>query len=315
MARGSQVASDLVQPFQVERAGLGGRLVRLGPSLSTMLARHNYPPEVATLLAEAIVLSALLASTVKYDGVFTLQAKGEGPVTIVVADQTSEGVLRGYAQFDADAVAQARDAWRGGDGWDVGAAPPVQALLGRGHLAFTADQGPDTERYQGIVELSGATLTDCVHHYFRQSEQIDAAIKVGVLGKPGGAWSAGAIMVRRLPGEGPFAEFRSAESEEGWREAVTLMSTVTAEELTDPELIPHALLYRLFQEPGVRVFQPRGLIAGCRCSRERVERTLAAFPRKEVLDLMEDGRISVRCEFCGESYDFDADALDELFTA
>jgi molecular chaperone Hsp33 len=194
----------------------------------------------------------------------------------------------------------------------------VPALIGEGHLAFTVDQGQDTERYQGIVALEGSTLTECIHHYFRQSEQIDAAIKLAVSRvEVAGAlrWQGGAILIQRLPGEGRQAQLTRAEADEGWREAVTLMGSARADEITDPALAPDRLLYRLFHEPGVRAFETRALRAACRCSRERVVRTLAAFPRDEILAMMEDGRIDVRCEFCGESYGFDRDALEALFAA
>ncbi|MDH3241233.1 MAG: Hsp33 family molecular chaperone HslO [Alphaproteobacteria bacterium] len=312
---GPTIATDLVIPYQVERAGLRGRFLRVGPLLNRILERHGYPLPVALLVAETVVLTALLGSTLKFEGAFTLQAHGKGPVWLIVADMTSDGELRAYAQFSRKAVAEI-DA----------AAACLPVLLGQGHLAFTADQGPEKERYQGIVGLEGTTLTECVHHYFRQSEQIQAAIRVGVTrpeaasggGGTATGWRAGAIMVQRLPGEGPrpdiAAEINAEEDEENWREAVTLMASVTDEELGNPRLPPDRLLYRLFHEPGVRMFQPRGLVDGCRCSRERVAGTLLTFPKSELLDMMDDGVVSVKCEFCGEDYIFDEPALEALFS-
>lgn len=297
---------NVVLPFQVESAALRGRFVRLGTLLTDVLGRHDYPEPVAGLLAELTVLTTLLGSALKFDGVFTLQTSGKGPVSILVADMTSDGDVRAYAQFNGERLA-ARDL-------DLS---PVPALLGEGHLAFTVDQGPDTERYQGIVALEGSTLTDCIHHYFRQSEQVDAAIKVAVrrAGEGDAArWRGGAIMVQRLPGEGPAPELSRAETEESWREAVTLMGSARSDELMDPALPPDRLLYRLFHEPGVRAFPLHEVRAGCRCSRDRVARTLGAFPREEILDLMEAGAVSVRCEFCGARYDFDRAAVDALFS-
>ncbi len=298
-------ADNLILPFQVESAALRGRFVRTGPLVTEALSRHNYPEPVALLLAELLVLTTLLGSALKFDGVFTLQTTGKGPVSILVADMTSEGDLRAYAQFDRDRL-------------DVPgpSLSPVPALLGEGHLAFTVDQGPDTERYQGIVALEGSTLTDCIHHYFRQSEQIDAAIKVALTHTPEDGitrWQAGGIMIQRLPGEGPAPELTRADADESWRDAVTLMGSSRPDELTDPALAPDQLLYRLFHEPGVRAFPCQLVRAGCRCSRDRVARTLEAFPREEVMDLMDDGIVAVRCEFCGENYDFDRAQLDALF--
>jgi molecular chaperone Hsp33 len=311
---GAMIATDLVSPYQVERAGLRGRFLRVGPLLNRILERHRYPEPVSLLVAETLVLTGLLASTLKYEGAFTLQAHGKGPVRLVVADMTSDGELRAYAQFDRKAVAEI----------DIQAAC-LPVLLGQGHLAFTADQGAEKDRYQGIVGLEGTTLTECVHHYFHQSEQIQAAIRVGVIRPEEGeteadaatGWRAGAIMIQRLPGEGPrpdiVADLNAEEDEENWREAVTLMASVTDEELANPRLTPDRLLYRLFHEPGVRMFQPRGLVDGCRCSRERVAGTLVTFPKSELFDMMDDGVVSVKCEFCGEDYVFDEPALEALF--
>ncbi|MGE0653385.1 MAG: Hsp33 family molecular chaperone HslO [Alphaproteobacteria bacterium] len=300
------LAEDLVLPFRVERTGLRGRFVRVGPLLTEILSRHDYPAAVSHILAELIVLTATLGSALKYDGIFTLQTSGDGPVSILVADMTSAGALRAYAQFDAGRVAALAE------GPDLS---PVPALIGQGHLAFTVDQGQDTERYQGIVALEGSTLTDCIHHYFRQSEQIDAAIKLAVTQDEGDRWRGGAIMVQRLPDEGGAPEMNRGQTDEDWREVVTLMGSARTDEITSPSLAPDRLLYRLFHEPGVRAFAPQPVSAGCRCSRRRVARTLAAFPREEILALMEDNAVSVRCEFCGADYAFDRGAIEALFAA
>lgn len=306
MATGPELSADFVVPFQVERAALRGRIVRLGPLLDEIVSRHAYPRSVSLLLAELVTLTATLASALKYEGVFTLQISGKGPVSILVADMTSTGDLRAYAQFDADAVAAVADG---------PVLSPVSGLLGTGHLAFTVDQGADTERYQGIVALEGNTLTDCIHHYFRQSEQLDAAIKVAVEGGEGMPWRSGAIMIQRLPGEARADELTRAEADEAWREAVALMGSARAEEMTDPALAPERLLFRLFHEPGVRAYESVALRAGCRCSRARVERTLSSFPREEVVALIEDDAVRVKCEFCGTDYAFDRAAIDALFAA
>src|SRR5215468_639260 len=223
-----QIPIDQVQPFQIERGGTRGRLVRLGPLIDTVLAQHDYPEPVALLLAEMLSLAAALASALKFDGVFTLQTKGDGPVRLMVADVTSGGDVRGYAQFDAARLA----ALTAG----AGAGLSVPRLLGAGHLAFTVDQGEHTERYQGIVELTGATLVECIHHYFRQSEQLEAGIKLAVAADRG--WHAGVLMLQRLPGEGlEEAEDADLESaDDGWRRALALMASATSAELTDPRL-------------------------------------------------------------------------------
>jgi molecular chaperone Hsp33 len=286
------VPDDLIQPFKIEGQAVRGRLVRLGPLIHTVLDRHQYPPEVAELLGEMVALAAGLAGALKYDGVFTLQTKGDGPVRLMVADVTSEGDVRGYAQFDAERLAAVTSAAGGGS-------LSVPKLLGAGYLAFTVDQGSHTERYQGIVELTGATLADCVHHYFRQSEQLDSVVKVAA-GRATGGWRAGALMLQRLPPAPGAAD----EVEDGWRRALAFMASSTEAELLDERLGPNELLYRLFHEDGVRVFTQAKLRPGCRCSRERVERVLRSLPVAELESFKIDGLIIVTCEFCSARYEF-----------
>jgi len=300
-----RIADDVAQPFQVDPFRLRGRLVRLGPVLDRILTRHDYPAPVATLLGEAIALAISLSGALKYDGVFTLQTKGDGPIRLLVADVTTAGAVRGYAQFDAAKLAQL----------DPDARLSVPRLLGAGYLALTVDQGEHTERYQGIVALEGATLAECVHHYFHQSEQVEAGIKVAVGQHPGPdgrpQWRGGALMIERLPKDDGAAAAREAE-DEGWRRAVVLMATSTADELLDPDLAPEALLFRLFHEEGVRAYRPHALAAQCRCSRERVERMLTALPPRDLMDLAVDGKLVVTCEFCNATYSFDEDAVTAI---
>lgn len=296
---------DLVQPFQIEASRLRGRFVRLGAELDGILSRHAYPDPVAHILAETLSLAVLLASMLKYEGIFTLQTKGDGPVRLMVADVTSVGDVRAYAQFDADAVAKATD---------DAAIAPAPALLGKGHIAFTVDQGAHTDRYQGIVELYGKTLADCVQHYFRQSEQIDTGISVAV-DNPDGVWRAGAIMVQRLPEEGGVPA-PASDTEDDWRRAMVLLTTLTGDELSNPGLSPSDVLFRVFHEDGVRVWPARPLRFGCRCSRERVEGMLAQLPRAEVEDLkLDDGRVEVVCQFCSSAYHFDDADLQRVYGA
>jgi molecular chaperone Hsp33 len=292
------IADDLVEPFEIEPFQLRGRLVRLGPTLDSIVKRHDYPPAVGTVLGEAIALAVALSSTLKYDGVFTLQTKGDGPIRLLVADVTTGGAVRGYAQYDPAKLAEVAAS---------GGAASVPRLLGAGYLAFTVDQGEDTERYQGIVALEGATLAECVHHYFRQSEQIAAGIKVAVDRDAQGAWRGGCLLIQKLP-DGERSEFLGTreELEDGWRRALILMGSATSQELTDPELAPEDLLFRLFHEDGVRVFRTHAVRAECRCSRERIDRVLRSLPFEERQDLGEaDGSMTVTCQFCNASYRFE----------
>ena len=299
---GGRQADDIVQPFQIEGPGLRGRLVRLGPAVDTVLKRHDYAPPVAALLAETLALAVALAAALKYEGIFTLQIKGDGPVSMIVADVASDGALRGYAEVRADLPPEP----------DILAAP-VPRLVGTGHLAFTVDQGEHTERYQGIVELAGTSLTDCVHHYFRQSEQFGAAMRLSAGRNSAGLWRAGAMMLQRLPDHEPI--IAREERDEAWHRAVILMDSVTGEELLDRELAPADLLFRLFHEDGVRVFNQQKLAFGCRCSRNRAARILGSLPRSEIESLFVDGRITVTCQFCNTTEAFDADEIAALYDA
>ncbi|HEV2677572.1 MAG TPA: Hsp33 family molecular chaperone [Aliidongia sp.] len=304
---------DLILPFQIEATALRGRLVRFNTAVDKIITQHGYPDAVASLLCEAVTLAGLLAGALKYDGVFTLQTKGEGAVRLIVADVTSSGAVRGYAQYDAEGVAAAAAL----DG------PPVPRLLGSGYLAFTVDQGDDNERYQGIVALEGGTLAECAAHYFAQSEQIATGIKLAVTrgtpdaeGKPG-PWRAGGIMLQRLPTEGGEAENepeREEETEdEGWNRALSFLGSCSSAELTDPALPAEDLLFRLFHEDGVRAWPAQRLQALCRCSRERISRVLRSLPREELVGLEVDGKVSVNCEFCSTDYDFTPAQIEALF--
>jgi molecular chaperone Hsp33 len=296
---------DLVQPFQIEPFSLRGRLVRLGPTIDRILSQHAYPEPVAAMLGEAITLAVVLAGALKYDGIFTLQTKGDGPIRLMVADVSTAGALRGYAQYDAAKL----EAALSGAG---PAMPSVPGLVGSGYIAFTVDQGEDTDRYQAIVELAGGTLAECAQHYFRQSEQIQAGIKlsVGRAGR-GGTWRGGGLMLQRVPPEGGYGVIAD-DVEDGWRRSMVLMSSATAEELVDPDLSPRRLLYRLFHEDGVRVYDTHPLEARCRCSRERIEGVLRLFSTDEIEDMRKEGVTTVTCQFCNQSYFFDEADLDRL---
>lgn len=290
---------DFVQTFQIEGLDVRGRLVRLDETAAGAIGGHGYPAPLARLVGETMVLSAILGSALKYDGVFTLQAQGNGPVGLIMADMTSEGGMRAYANLK-DEVAL-----------DAISGVSIPQMIGAGHLAFTVDQGPDTERYQGITDLNGATMAECAQNYFRQSEQLETAIVI--VSSPvenGTAPTAAGLMVQRLPAESSNG---SDDDDDAWRRAVVLMSSIKAEELLDPALGPDQLLFRLYHEDGVRMFEPRPVKHACRCSEARVRRTLLSFPKAEIADMAEDGRITVTCEFCRTDYVYGLDEIDALY--
>ncbi|MBV8193672.1 MAG: Hsp33 family molecular chaperone HslO [Alphaproteobacteria bacterium] len=306
---------DQVLPFQLDALGVRGRLVRLGPALDAVIERHGYPLAVARPLAEAMVLCATLASSLKYDGIFTLQISGDGPIRLLVTDLTTDGALRGYAQFDSWKLAIAL-------GGGAGEAPEgyVPKLFGHGRLSFTVDQGQHTERYQGIVPLEGSTLADCAHTYFRQSEQLPTGLKVAAERIVDGGtahWRAASLMVQQMPefDAGRLDEDRE-QREDDWRKAVILMASATEAEMLDPGLPSTTLLHRLFHAEQPRVFNRRVLAARCRCSRERIDRVLRSIKRQELDDLRDaSGRVAVKCEFCSTEYAYDDRDLDRIYAS
>lgn len=291
---------DLVQTFQLEASALRGRLVRLGPVMDLILHQHAYPSAVGHLLAEAIVIAAALGTALKYEGIFTFQAKGDGPVRMLVVDVTHEGGLRAYAQVK--------------EGHDFTDAKADTGLLGKGYLAFTVDQKNKDDRYQGIVTLEGGTLSEAVQHYFRQSEQLPSGIVAAVHQDAHGRWRGGCLMVQQMPREGGIAHVSDTALEDDWYRAMTLMGTTKPEELTDRLLGANELLYRLFHEEGVRVYEPHTFRHECRCSEQRVTNMLRALPRAEIELLADDGIVSVTCEFCNRHYKFNEIELEKLYT-
>ena len=287
------IADNLIQPFHLAGGRVRGQLVRLGETVDTILKSHDYPEPVLEILGEALALTSLLSATLKFDGIFTLQTQSSGPVSLMVADFRTGGHLRAMAKFDGPAMAALAETDR----------PNLRQLLGTGHLAFTVDQGDDTERYQGIVELDGSSLVECAQAYFKQSEQLATVIALAARHGENG-WRAGGLMLQRMPGEQAHLELVD-EDFEAWHTATVLMNSARPEELVDPNLTGSELLYRLFHEDGVWVHDTRALVPQCRCSRQRVENVLRSFPREEITDMAEDGTVVVTCEFCNSSYRFD----------
>ena len=305
---------DAVLPFEVDSLDLRGRLSRLGPALDEILTKHDYPAPVGKLLGEAIVLATLLGSALKFDGRFLLQTQTDGPVSFLIVDFQAPDRLRAYARYDAGRLK---------DGQDSG------ALLGKGHLAMTIDQGPDMSRYQGLVALDGGNLEDAAHEYFLRSEQIPTRVRLAV-GEEwrGGAgdgpkhrWRAGGMLLQFLPkaperarqpdlhpGDAPEGVItHEVEEDDAWVEGQSLIGTVEDVELIDPDLSGERLLYRLFHERGVRVFAPLPMRAQCSCSRDAVSAMLKNFAPQDRADMVKDGKVVVTCEFCSSVYEFTPD--------
>ena len=312
---GPSSSDESALPFQLDALGVRGRLVRLGPALDAIIERHGYPLAVARPLAEAMVLCATLATALKYDGIFTLQIAGDGPIRLLVTDLTTDGALRGYAQFDSWKLAVALGAGRdeAPDGY-------VPKLFGRGRLTFTVDQGQHTQRYQGVVPLEGASLADCAHTYFRQSEQLPTGIKIATRRAvvDGTAhWRSAALMVQQMPElDAGRIHVDREQREDDWRRAVILMASATEAEMLDPGLPAETLLHRLFHQEQPRQFARRPFMARCRCSRERIDRVLRSIRREELDDLRDSsGKVAVKCEFCSTEYTYDDRDLDRIYAS
>jgi molecular chaperone Hsp33 len=300
---------DAVIPFEVNALDLRGRLTRMGPALDEILTKHDYPAPVGKLLGEAIVLTTLLGSSLKFDGRFILQTQTDGPVSFLIVDFQAPDRLRAYARYDVKRLAP---------GLDSG------ALLGKGHLAMTIDQGPDMSRYQGLVALDGGGLEEAAHEYFLRSEQIPTRVRIAVgeefRGGEGGKhrWRAGGLLMQFLPkaperarradlhpGDAPEGTApHTIDEDDAWVEGQSLIGTVEDLELIDPDLSGERLLYRLFHERGVRVFKPVSLQARCSCSREAVTSMLKSFESKDRAGMVKDGKVVVTCEFCSSVYEF-----------
>lgn len=295
----AEVVDDIVIPFAVEALSIRGRLVRLSAAVDQLLKRHEYPESVSKLVAEAVTLAALLGSTLNLKGRFQLQTKTNGPVSMLLVDFDAPSNLRALARFDEARVAQAADS---------------EDLLGRGHMAFTIDPGGDMTRYQGVIALEGQGFEDAAHRYFERSEQIPTLVRLAVgesIAPRGRAWRAGGLIVQYLPastrrradfhqGDAPTGtEPHRVKEDDDWTEAQVRATTTEADELIDPTLSGERLLYRLFNERGVRVFEPTPLASVCRCSAEGVDAMLRSFPPEEVRHMIgDDGLIGVTCEFC-----------------
>ncbi len=313
-----KTGDDAILPFEVKPLGVRGRVVRLAGAINEIVGRHDYPRAVSALLAEAVALTTMLGSSLKFDGKLILQTKTDGPVDMLVADFATPGEIRAYAHYDEARVAALEE-----DG-----NPPSPDLLGKGHLALTIDQGRHMERYQGIVPLDGVSLSEAANVYFQQSEQLptDVRLAAGPIvarGKAGGEhWRAGGIMIQHLPAQGdPSAlpvhsgdvpegqEEEPLEEDENWVRARIFLATVEDHELLDPTLSPEALLFRLFHEDGVTVYPSSKVQRYCQCSRERVAEIVSQFSPDEIAEMVVDGKISATCEFCSTVYEFESEEL------
>lgn len=311
---------DQVVPFHVTELEVRGRAIQLGGMVNEILSRHKYPDTVSKLLGEVIVLTVLLGTSLKFDGKFIVQTQTNGPVSLLVVDFSTPDAIRAYAGFD-EAMLQAAV---------LKGETSSEQLLGKGTLAMTVDQGGVTQRYQGIVELDGKSLEEVAQAYFRQSEQIPTHVRLAVAetltpedtgsGSKRG-WRAGGVLVQFLPeatdkqsvrdisgGDTPKGapgdeNLHSIEDrDDAWREAKALIETVSDIELTDADVGTKELLFRLFHERGVHVFEGPKVTEKCNCSKERVISAINSMPPEDIAEAMKDGNIETNCQFCNTTY-------------
>jgi len=291
---------DVVTVFQLDEQPVRGRAVRLGQALNIAIG-SRYPVAVARLLGEAMMLCAIVARSLKFKGRLVIQCHGtnDGAISLLLADCTTDGAIRGYARWDDQSLKEIQLDNRN---------PGAQILLGGGTFSMTIDQGADMDQYQGLAAIEGERLSDCAEHYFAQSEQIPTQIRLacGQVQIPGGelSWRGGGIMIQKIADD----ELRG-DTQNAWVTAQSLFGTISDEELLDPDLSPNDLLYRLFHEGGVRLVDTASIDAKCTCSRERLENTLSSFDTKALKDMAEAGEIKANCEFCNTDYIFDLTVL------
>lgn len=295
---------DTALGFTIPARHVRGRVVRLGPALDAVLAAHAYPPPIERLLASALVLAALLGSTLKHEGgQMTLQAQTQsGVVSLLVADY-KDGALRGYAKFDADRLVE------------LGTDPSLFGLFGKGYLAITFDLAETGERYQGIVPLEGQSLAEAAEHYFFQSEQIPSVIRIATRHDSGDGCIAAGMLLQHLPeGEVGRERLHVRHDEPEWEHVQVLAETLRPDELTDDALPLSDILWRLFhEEEEVRVTEEGRLAKGCRCDLTHIRDVIGRFPESERADMAdEQGIIGVDCAFCSRIFPI---ALDSFVTS
>jgi molecular chaperone Hsp33 len=292
---------DRALGFAIPERHARGRIVRLGPTLDTILAAHAYPPAIEALLAEALTLCALMGATLKdEDAQLTMQTRSEtGVVQLLVCDYRA-GQLRGYIQYDADRLAEAPEQ------------PTLFALFGKGYLAITFDMATTGERYQGIVPLDGETLAAAAQSYFVQSEQIPTLVRVGMARRPDGSLVSGGLLLQHLPeGEEGRERLHTKLDHPEWEHVAALGATMGVDELADPALPLETLVWRLFNEESeIRVLAGQELSRGCRCTPEHILGVLAKFSVEDRQEMADDkGVIAVDCAFCATTFPVNATDL------
>ncbi|MFC4764075.1 Hsp33 family molecular chaperone HslO [Dyella koreensis] len=283
------LVEDVLHRFLLERAGVRGVLVRLGPAWREVAGRADYPPVLRSLLGQSLTASALLTGNIKLEGALSIELKSSGALRLLFAECNDHGRLRGLAR------------------WSDPLPDPLElAKLPDAIMAITIGHAERGQRYQGLVDLQHPDLIGALENYFSQSEQLPARILLAANGD-----HAVGLMLQKLPGEGGHD---AVDDEDAWPRILHLASTLGEDEMLATP--PEQLLYRLFHDESVRLFEPRSLAFGCSCTRERVEAVLRSLGRGEVEAALEarDGEIEVICEFCAQRYTFDRIDAEQLLS-
>ena len=320
MTAGKIAWDDTVLPFQLDASDIRGRVARLDTAFAEILAQHDYPPLIESLVAEMALLTAMIGQSMKTRWKLSLQVRGDGPARLIATDYyapTAEGEparIRAYASYNKDTI-------------DLAADPFSQ--IGKGYFAILIDQGQDMTPYQGITPIAGGSLAACAQTYFSQSEQLPTRFELsfGRSQIPGEAeqWRAGGIMLQHMPkaspelsGEGGSGEDGLLEAEdiltddesENWTRANALLDTVDALELIGPTVTPADLLVRLFHEEKPRIYDQQPVKFGCTCSADKVRQSLSIYSAKDLTHMTTDeGTVTADCQFCGSHYVFDPATL------
>jgi molecular chaperone Hsp33 len=288
---------DCLHRFVFEHYPIRGHLVHLDAAWRALIEHRDYPNAIRGVLGEAVAASLLLAATIKFDGVLSLQLRGDGCVHLMLAQCTSGLGVRGLARYQEPA---------GGAG-ETGPQTGIDDLIGAGNLTVTLETDDGAQRYQGIVPISGARLADSLQIYFENSEQLPTRLWLYA-----DAHGASGMLLQRLPGDAAHAD--AAAVDDAWRRVQLIGDTLTSEELrtlTDAEI-----LHRLFNEDDLRLFDPSPVYFRCRCSRERVAGMLQGLGEDETRSILaERGEVEVRCDFCNRAYVFDAVDVGRIFNA
>ncbi|MDB2414671.1 Hsp33 family molecular chaperone HslO [Rickettsiales bacterium] len=304
-ANNNELLENVSLPFMIESSGIRGRFVRLNSQINSILTGHKYPKRASQLLGELVTLATMLGSMLKIDGILSIQASGDGAISLMTADYTGQSNIRGYAKInDKKAIESLPTKKR--DQQDI------KTIFGSGHIMITIEN-PNEKPYQAIVALEGKSLAECLINYFKQSDQLKASIEIST-DKVDGKWVSSGILIQNMPSEGgknvDIAPKRTQEEREDlWNTAKMLLASVTDEELLSKEITPHELLYRLFHEEGIRVFDPLSIEAKCRCSRQRMLSALINLPKDDISSLKKDGKITMQCHFCNREEIFDDNDL------